>query len=65
MNNLAPVTLTYRQLLQLERCGVSSIADVAEQMADVLGDTAPMYNASFTVTDNGDTRVFIERRKNK
>lgn len=59
MNSLAPVTLTYRDMLQLVRCGLDFIPDVLDQMHDNFGDTAPMYKATFSLDEKGNTHVRV------
>ncbi len=59
MNTLAPVTLTYREMLLLIRCGLDFLPDIVEQIHDNFGDAAPMYKATFSLDEKGNTHVRV------
>lgn len=59
MNTLAPVTLTYREMLQLIRCGLDFLPDIVEQIHDNFGDAAPMYKATLSLDEKGNTHVRV------
>ena len=59
MEGLPPVVLTYRELLYLVCCGFDFVPDVIEQMRELLGDTAFMYQVEFRLDKAGNTHIQV------